>query len=151
MLVAERALLAAAHPETGWASLLPANVSNDPTERLDAVLRTMIERNLETEAQQRTMLRLSLEATPEERSQLPLRQGRAIAWISEALAPLCDWMSEDEVHELALAIRATTGIEALVWLVDVADLSRTRAATLMRRSGLALLAQALADSVARGR
>ena len=141
-----RALLAAAHPETGRTSLLPANISNDPAERLDAVLRTMIERNLETEPQQRTMLRLSLEATPEERSQLPLRQGRAIAWISEALSPLRDRMSEDKVHELALAIRATTGIEALVWLVDVADLSRDQAATLMRRSGLALLAQALVDS-----
>jgi AcrR family transcriptional regulator len=144
----QRALLAAAHPETGRTSLLPAGVSNDPVERLDAVLRTMIERNLETEPQQRTMLRLSLEATPEERSQLPLRQGRAIAWISEALAPLRDRMPEDKVHELALAIRATTGIEALVWLVDVADLSRAHATALMHRSGLALLAQALADSAA---
>jgi len=147
----QRVLLAAAHPETGRASLLPENASNDPAERLDTVLRTMIERNLETEAQQRTMLRLSLEATPEERAQLPLRQGRAIGWISEALSPLGDRMSADELHELALAIRATTGIEALVWLVDVAGLSRSRAAALLRRSGLALLAQALADSAARDR
>jgi len=34
------------------------------------------------------MLRLSLEADPAERARLPLRQGRAIAWIEEALAPL---------------------------------------------------------------
>jgi len=34
------------------------------------------------------MLRLSLEADPAERARLPLRQGRAIAWIEEALTPL---------------------------------------------------------------
>jgi AcrR family transcriptional regulator len=141
----QRALLAAAHPETARASLLPRRISDDPRERLDAVLKTFIKTMLDTEPQQRTMLRLSLEATAEERAQLPLRQGRGITWISEALAPLRGELSEKEVHRLTLAIRATTGIEALVWLVDVAGLSRAEAATLMRSSGLALLEQATAS------
>ena len=51
------------------------------------------------------MLRLSLEADPAERARLPLRQGRAIKWIEEALAPLLEEMSEVDVHRLALAIR----------------------------------------------
>ena len=41
-----------------------------------------------TEEQQRTMLRLSLNLDDASRAALPLRHGRAIGWISEALAPL---------------------------------------------------------------
>jgi AcrR family transcriptional regulator len=139
----QRSLLAAAHPETGRTSLLPPTISNDPVERLDAVLRSMIKTTIANESQQRTMLRLSLEGTAEDRAQLPLRQGRAIGWIAEALAPLRDRMAEREVRELALAIRATTGIESLVWLTDIAGLSSHRAGQLMRRSGLALLREAM--------
>jgi hypothetical protein len=91
------------------------------------------------------MLRLSLEADPDERAALPLRQGRGIPWIEEALAPLRDEMSDAEVHRLAIAIRSVTGIESLVWLTDVAALSRSEATSLMRGSARALLQAALAD------
>jgi hypothetical protein len=91
------------------------------------------------------MLRLSLEADPVERSQLPLRQGRAIKWIEEALAPLRTQMSDGELHHLSLAIRSATGIEALVWLIDVGGLSRDDATELMRWSARALLQSAIAD------
>jgi hypothetical protein len=47
-------------------------------------------------------------------------------------------------RRLAIAIRATCGIESLVWLTDVAGLSRDDAAALMRSSAQALLAAALA-------
>ena len=104
----------------------------------------------ETEAQQRTMLRLSLEAQPAERTQLPLRQGRAIKWIEEALAPLRTQMTEAEVHRLTLAIRSATGIEAFVWLVDVAGLSRDDAIKLMKWSARAMMQSAIADKVSKG-
>ncbi|HEX4865570.1 MAG TPA: TetR family transcriptional regulator, partial [Acidimicrobiales bacterium] len=81
----KRALLLAAHPEIAARSMLPANPPHDPPARLDAVVRNFSAMILDTEAQQRTMLRLSLEADPAERAALPLRQGRAIAWIAEAL------------------------------------------------------------------
>jgi hypothetical protein len=97
---------------------------------------------LETEAQQRTMLRLSLEADETEREALPLRQGRAIGWIAEALDPLRGELSTVELDQLVLSIRATVGIEALVWMVDVAGLSREDAVALMRWSAQALLHQA---------
>ncbi len=91
------------------------------------------------------MLRLSLEADPVERARLPLRQGRAIKWIEEALAPLRPEMSDDAVHRLAIAIRSATGIEALAWLTDVAGLSRPEARKLMRWSAQAMLQSALAE------
>jgi hypothetical protein len=48
------------------------------------------------------------------------------------------------VHQLALAIRSATGIEARVWLTDVAQLSDDEAMAVMRWSAQALLAAALA-------
>ena len=141
----QRALLVAAHPETGATSLLPDDPPDDAPTRLDLVIDTFTRSTVENEAQQRTMLRLSLEADPVERSQLPLRQGRGIKWIEEALAPLRKEMSEADVHRLALAIRSATGIEALAWLTDVGGLARDDATELMRWSARALLQSALAD------
>ena len=91
------------------------------------------------------MLRLSLEPDPSLRGELPLRQGRAIGWITEALAPLRDRMSDAELKRLSVAIRSTAGIEALVWLTDIAGLSREEAVQVMVRSAKALLRSALAD------
>jgi AcrR family transcriptional regulator len=141
----QRALLVAAHPETGASSLLPDDAPDDAATRLDLVIDAFTRSTVENEPQQRTMLRLSLEADPVERSQLPLRQGRGITWIEEALAPLRKEMSDADVHRLALAIRSANGIEALVWLTDVAGLSRDEATEVMRWSARALLRSAVAD------
>ena len=102
----QRALLVAAHPETGATSLLPDDAPDDAPTRLDLVIDAFTRSTVENEAQQRTMLRLSLEAEPAERAKLPLRQGRGIKWIEEALEPLRDQMSDAEVHRLTLAIRS---------------------------------------------
>jgi AcrR family transcriptional regulator len=138
-----RSLLVAAHPETGKESLLPADPPEDPAARLDAVVAAFTRLILDTEAQQRTMLRLALEADPAERAELPLRQGRAIGWIHEALSSLEGPLSEQALHRLVLAIRSAIGIEALVWLTDVAALSRDEAVDLMSWSAQALLRAAL--------
>ena len=141
----QRALLVAAHPEMAMVSLLPAEASADPAVRLRAVVEQFTQLISDTEAQQRTMLRLSLELPDDERAELPLRQGRAIGWFEEALEPLRGRLTDAEVHRLALAIRSATGIEALVWLRDIADLSSNDAVALMRWSAAALLKAALAD------
>jgi AcrR family transcriptional regulator len=137
-------LLAAAHPEVELTSLLPADAGDDPESRLLAVVRAFIESLLEYEPQQRTMLRLSLEPSTQP-DQLPLRQGRAIGWFEEALAPARDRLSEVEIHRLAIAVRSAVGIEALVWLVDVAGLDRQDAAELMESSARAIVRAALTD------
>jgi AcrR family transcriptional regulator len=134
-----RSLLVAAHPETGKESLLPADPPQDPAARLDAVVAAFTRLIVDTETQQRTMLRLALEADPAERAKLPLRQGRAIGWIHEALSPLEGHLSGPDLHRLVLAIRSAIGIEALVWLTDVAALTRDEAVDLMSWSAQALL------------
>jgi hypothetical protein len=65
-----------------------------------------------------------------------------IKWIEEALAPLEQQLPRSEVRRLAIAIRSATGIEALVWLTDVAGLSREDAVALMRWSAHAMLGAA---------
>jgi AcrR family transcriptional regulator len=139
----QRALVLAAHPETGAVSLLPSDPPADVAERLDAVISRFTHLIADTEAAQRTMLRLSLEPSEGDRGTLPLRQGRAIGWIGEALEPLRDRMSRRELHALVLAVRAATGIEARVWLTDIGGLSASEVEASMRWSAQALLQAAM--------
>jgi len=140
----QRALLVAAHPEVEATDLLGEDAPQDARERLDRTLDELIRITVDTEPQLRTMLRLSLE--PGAHHELLLRQGRAIGWIEKALAPLQARLDPAELHRLVIAIRAACGIEALVWLTDVAGLSRQEASELMRWSALALLRTALAEA-----
>jgi AcrR family transcriptional regulator len=138
-----RALLAAAHPETVSPTMLPSHIGDDPRERVVAAVDRFTRMIVDTERQQRTMLRLSVEAEAE--SELPLRQGRAIAWFEEALAPVASMWGAVGVRSVAVAIRAVAGIEALVWLTDVADLDRAAARALMCWNAAAVLDRALAE------
>jgi AcrR family transcriptional regulator len=137
----QRGLLIAAHPEIDRRSLLGANLSGEPSVRLATVLEEFHRIVLETEPQLRMALRLSLDHGHDQRD-TSLRRGRAIAWIEEALTPLADKLSRQQVRRLAIAIRAAAGIESLVWLTDVARLSRAEATALMRESAQALLRSA---------
>jgi AcrR family transcriptional regulator len=143
----QRSLLVAAHPETEASSLLGENPPDDGQTRFAMAVEALTDLVLDTEPALRTMLRLSLEPRPEagERDHLLLRQGRAIGWLEEALAPLRDRLSETAMRRLVLATRAACGIESLVWLTDVAGLSREEAVELMRWSARALLQTTISD------
>ena len=134
----QRALLTAAHPETSAATLLPPDAPDDPRERLDLVVREFMRIILNTEDQQRTMLRLSLEVLAGHPPDLPLRQGRAIGWIEDALAPIRGQIGPAQFRRLVLGVRSAMGIEALVWLTDIAGLSRGEAVEMMRWSAGAM-------------
>ncbi len=62
-----------------------------------------------------------------------------------ALAPLRGRIDEDDLRRLIYGIGATLGIEAFVWLTDIARLSRQDAAAIMRSNALGLLRSAIAD------
>jgi AcrR family transcriptional regulator len=146
----QKALLVAAHPETEITSWLPPEAGDDPESRLLTVVDAFTRMVVDTEQQQRTMLRLSLEPGSA-RPELPLRQGRGIGWFEDALAPLRPRLSDSGLRRLAIAIRSAVGIESLVWLVDIAGLSRDEAKELMRWSAVALLHRAVADTSATDR
>jgi AcrR family transcriptional regulator len=135
-------LLAAAFPETATASLLPDPAPEDVDARVDYVVTALIETIERTEHQQRAMLRLSLGDEPHE---LPLRQGRAIGWLEEALAPLRADLGEKTAHRLAVAIRSVCGIETRVWLRDIARLEPDDVRALQLWMARALLARSAED------
>ena len=140
-----RDLLTAVYPEMEARSLLDDDAPADPSARLDFVLERYSRHLLEHEHALRAQLRLSLEPGAVQSTRLPFRQGRAIGWIEDALAPLNGRMSAADLRRLVLAIRTTVGIEALVWLTDVAGLSREEASELMRSSAHSLLRDACQD------
>lgn len=137
----QTALLIAAHPEIDTTSLLPDEPGDDPAHRLDLAVHRFVSLTLETEAEQRMMLRLSLEAGP--KRDLPIRKGRAIGWFQDALSPLEPELGKAGTRRLAIAVRSAVGIESLVWLIDIAGLSRAEAAKQLRWSARAMLAHAL--------
>jgi AcrR family transcriptional regulator len=137
----QAALLVAAHPEVEATSLLAGTTSGDVAARVEIVVRRFLEIIAETESQQRTMLRLSL-TQGVDRAGLPLRQGRAIGWLSEAISPWTARLGDDGVRRLAIAIRAASGIESLVWLTDVAGLDTRQAVEQLVWSARALVRQA---------
>jgi AcrR family transcriptional regulator len=136
----QRSLLLAAHPEIENRTLLPDPPPLDPQARLALVIDGLVDITIDWEPQLRTSLRLSLEPDGDPQ---PLRQGRAIGWIEDALAPLRESRPSVDVHRLAVAIRSATGIESLVWLTDIAGLSHDDSADLMRWSAGAMLRAAL--------
>jgi AcrR family transcriptional regulator len=141
----QRALLLAVFPEVDRDSLLPDPAPEDPETRLEALTEALTAALIQHEPELRVQLRLSLEPARDGAPNLPYRTGRAIAWIEQALAPLSGQLTAAGLRRLVLAIRTAVGIEALVWLTDVAGLSREEAAKLMRWSARALLRSALAD------
>ena len=103
---------------------------------------------MEWEPQLRASLRLSLEPGGDPTGPV-LRRGRAIGWILDALDPLAAIRPDLDLRRLAIAIRSATGIEAFIWLVDVAHLPRDEALRLMRSNGHAILQAAVGDGAAR--
>jgi AcrR family transcriptional regulator len=141
----QRALLVAAHPETEAPSLLDDPSPRDPAERFEAAIDELVRLTVESEPQLRAALRLSLDPEPDHRDELLLRRGRAIGWLEDALAPVRERIGEAELRRLVLAVRSACGIEALVWLTDVAGLRREEAGELMRWSARSLFRAATAD------
>jgi AcrR family transcriptional regulator len=135
----QRAMLLAAHPEIDAPSLLGEGAPEDAEERFELVVEALTRLTVDSEPEQRTTLRLSLEPGAGDREPLLLRQGRAIAWLQDALTPLHEQLSEAAMRRLVLATRAACGIEALVWLTDIAGLTREEAVEVMRWSARALL------------
>jgi AcrR family transcriptional regulator len=141
----QRELLAATYPEITAPSLLDAPADRvGPAERLEEVARSLTRQIVEHEPELRAMLRLSLDPGASGSRDLPFRKGRRITWVADALEPLRAGMPEPEFERLVHAIAAAVGIEALVWLTDIAGLSREGAVEVMRWSANAMLRAALA-------
>jgi AcrR family transcriptional regulator len=138
-----RALLVAAYPHIEERSLLGPDPPGDPAARLAIVAEDQTRRILEYEPEMRAVLRLSLDTDPTDGPELPMHRGLRIGWIEDALAPLRGRMPDDDLQRLIYGIGATLGIEAFVWLTDIARISGEEAAAIMRSNASGLLRGAL--------
>jgi AcrR family transcriptional regulator len=140
-----RALLVATFPEIEMDSLLGEDPPEDPMARLEIVAEHLTRRIVEHEPEYRAQLRLALEGEPAGGESLPLRVGRRIEWLEDALDPLRERMPEPELRRLVYGIGATLGIEAFVWLRDMAGLSGEEATQIMHSNARTLLRSALSN------
>jgi AcrR family transcriptional regulator len=140
-----RTLLVAAFPHVEERSLLGPDPPRDPIARLELVAESHTGRILEYETEMRAALQLSLQGDVPGLADLPMHRGLRIAWIEDALSPLTAQMAAGELRSLVFGIGATLGIEAFVWLTDVAGLSREDAAATMRSNASRLLQAAIAE------
>jgi AcrR family transcriptional regulator len=145
-----RALLVAAYPHVDERSLLGPDPPGDPAARLEIVAEDQTRRILKYEPEMRAVLRLSLETDPTDGPELPMHRGLRIGWIEDALAPLRGHMPDHDLQRLIYGIGATLGIEAFVWLTDIARLPREESAAIMRSNASGLLRAALPSSSATG-
>ena len=141
-----RALLVAAYPHIEQRSLLGPEPPQDPAARLAIVSEDQTLRVLKYEPEMRAVLRLSLEADSAGGPKLPMNRGLRIGWIEDALTPLRGQMPEDKLRRLIYGIGATLGIEAFVWLTDIAQVSREDAVAVMRANANGLLQTAIAEA-----
>jgi len=142
----QRALLVAAYPHIEVRSLLGPEPPEDVVARLAIVADDQTRRILTFEPEMRAVLRLSLEDDPGRAPELPMNRGLRIGWIEDALSPLTGQMPSNHLRRLINGIGATLGIEAFVWLTDVARLSRDEAVATMKANASSLLRAALADA-----
>ncbi|MEO8572008.1 MAG: helix-turn-helix domain-containing protein [Chloroflexota bacterium] len=122
----QRALLVAAYPIIETPSLLPENAPADVFERVRLVARGILDSIIANEVALRAQLRLSLEVSAT-RVELPLRKGRRIKWFEDALAPLRTELRPRSFRRLTLGLAAVVSLEVLIWLIDLAGLSRKAA------------------------
>lgn len=147
----QEALLAASMPTVGHGPRIDGSLS--VRDRVGVVLNhqcTLIDTH---ETALRAALRVSLDdekrraGTTSERP--ALRTGRALGWLVDALTPLMQEQAPwppSRIEGLAVAIRATCGIEAFVWLVDVAAVPRAEALSVMASNAFAVYDAATRES-----
>jgi AcrR family transcriptional regulator len=146
-----RALLVATYPHIEEPSLLGREPPQDPMARLAIVAEDQTRRILAYEPEMRAVLRLSLDADATKSRKLPMHRGLRIGWIEDALRPLRRRLPKAELQRLVYGIGATLGIEAFVWLTDIARVSREEAVAIMRANALGVLRSALPGRQRTGR
>jgi AcrR family transcriptional regulator len=133
------------HAEMPELAAIVEQSGGDPVDRVDALTETFLRFLTEHETLMREGLRLSLVTPPRP---TPWRQGRRVRWIGDALGDALDPLPAGRRRRAIAAISATSGIEALVMLVDICGLSREEAARTARWAARALAERALADAAA---
>ena len=97
--------------------------SDDPEQRLDELIQTFMPLLLSHETMVRAAVRGYMDAwlaNQREGQEIPLRTGRRVRWLQEALKPVQKHFTTTEWRHLINALSLTLGSEALMAMRDVA-------------------------------
>ena len=130
------------------AALDGAGVSEDPDDdardRVDALVRALLERAEESLPLGRRIIRLTVDAPP---SPGTARRGyRRVEWIERALEPLHGRLSDEQFERLASALALVAGWEAMTVLRDVRGLDAEQEARVLTWAARALVDAMLAEA-----
>jgi AcrR family transcriptional regulator len=130
--------------------LFDRDVSDDPEKRLLKLLDAFNPVVLREEGAMRMALRAYLDAwfanRSDGREDLPVREGRRMRWIEEALAPAFAQLPPDRRRRLAAALALTMGTEPILIMKDVCRIDDGfEALAVLRWAARALLRAALAE------
>ena len=130
--------------------LLASFDTDDVEQRLVQLLDTSVSITLADEYLMRSGLRVFLDQWFENRrlgDDTPVREGRRMRWLDQALAPLEDRLAPAELHRLQAALALTLSIEPVTIMHDVCHIDDdTQILAILRWAALAMLHTALAAS-----
>jgi AcrR family transcriptional regulator len=122
----------------------------EPKDRLNGLLATFNSIVVSEEIAMRTALRVYLDIWLERRRRdevpAPVREGRRIRWLDEALEPLRREMRPAQWRRLRSALALTLGVEALVVMKDVCNLSDEEALATLAWTAQTLLRAGLENA-----
>jgi AcrR family transcriptional regulator len=110
-------------------------------EAVARLVRRVGEWSYDNEAALRNLLRISLDP-----SSGVSRPGHRVGWITDVLAPVRDRLDDDAYGKLAASLALLIGIDPVVVMTDIAQVSREQALDALEWSARALVAAALAES-----
>jgi AcrR family transcriptional regulator len=100
-----------------------AEAGDDAAERIETASRAISRMILADEALYRNQMRISQELWFGREAGTPVREGRRLAWIDQALAPAATRLPAGTLAALRNALAAVIGVEPVVSLRDVCGLS----------------------------
>lgn len=105
---------------------LLAAVGDDPVARVEVIARTLARTVLADEALYRNQVRAiqDLWFSRDGDRDIPVREGRRLAWIDEALRPLTERLPRGKAARLRHALTAVIGVDAILALRDISGLDR---------------------------
>ncbi|HMO57023.1 MAG TPA: TetR family transcriptional regulator [Roseiflexaceae bacterium] len=126
---------------------LLATQGNDPVERIDRVVETVMRYVLAHETAFRALLRLSLEPVDAAANGSPpqRRGARRLRWAEQVLQPIADQLDTTTYRRLVAALALCMGIETIVVLRDIAELDPDAACDTARWAARHLLTSALTE------
>jgi len=124
-------------------------LTNDPTARVEALVRTLLAHSTQSLPLGRRLIRLTVDPAPTDGQEPvgPRRTQRRVEWLEQACAPLRDTLDEQAYQRLISALTIVVGWEAQIALRDVRGLDAAAEQEAITWAARALVQAAIAENM----